>query len=149
MRKTVWALLVLLTASASMTHAEPKPDAAIRYRQSIFRALSWNFGPLVDMVKGKTPFAASEFARRSERMNFFAQQLLEGFPKGSDSGAETDAKAIIWENFDDFSAKVQTLADESKALHEIAAGGDEAKTRAQFQKVAGACKSCHDKYRAD
>jgi cytochrome c556 len=148
MGKSVLTLLVFLAAS-TIAGAEPKPDTAIRYRQSIFRTLMWNFAPLVEMMKGKTPFATGEFARRGERLNFLAQQLLEGFPKGSDSGAETDAKSVIWENYEDFSAKVQTLVDESKALHEIAASGDEAKTRAQFQKVAGACKSCHDKYRAD
>jgi len=38
---------------------------------------------------------------------------------------------------------------QSKALAEVSKTGDEAKTREQFKKTAGACKSCHDKYRSE
>jgi cytochrome c556 len=41
------------------------------------------------------------------------------------------------------------LVTQSKALAEVAKTGDEAKTREQFKKTAGACKSCHDKYRSE
>ena len=46
-------------------------------------------------------------------------------------------------------AKLADLQRQSQALATTAKGGDEAATKAQFMKVAGACKACHDVYRAD
>ncbi len=111
--------------------------------------IGWNFSPLGAMVKGKTPFDAKEFALRAQRLEFLGPQVLEGFSKGSEKGAETDAKAEIWTSFDDFQAKLNDYIDESKALTEAARSGDETKMKEQFKKTAGTCKACHDKYRAE
>ena len=78
-----------------------------------------------------------------------APQVLEGFAKGSDKGAETDAKPEIWTHFEDFQSKWNDLVSESKTLSEVAKTGDEAKMKGQFKKVGGACKACHDKYKAE
>jgi cytochrome c556 len=109
--------------------------------------IGWNFMPMVGMIKDKTPWDQAEFAKHAERISQLAPQLLEGFPEGSDKGAETEAKADIWKNMDDFKSRMSDLVRESKALSDVAKAGDEAKTREQFKKTAGACKSCHDKYR--
>jgi cytochrome c556 len=138
------ALLVAAVAAAQM-----KPEDVIHYRQSAMNLVGWNFAPLGAMVKGKTPFDAKEFSRRAERLEFLGPQLLEGFTKGSDKGAETDAKAEIWANFDDFQAKLNDFLNESKTLNQVAKTGDEAKMKDQFKKTAATCKACHDKYRAE
>ena len=129
--------------------AQHKPEAVIRYRQSAMDLIGWNFSPLSAMVKGKRDWDAKEFALRADRLAALAPQIQEGFTKGSDKGAETDAKPEIWKNPEDFQAKVNDLVNESKALSDIAKNGDEAKTKEQFKKLAGACGSCHDKYKAD
>ncbi len=146
--------IAVLTSAAALlatavTAAAVKPEAAIHYRQSVYTMIGWNFGPMVNMVKNKTPWDSAEFAQRAERIAFLAPQLLEGFPEGSDQGAETEAKPEIWQNMDDFKSKMSDLVRETKALAEVAKAGDEAKTREQFKKTAGACKSCHDKYRSE
>lgn len=145
LRLLTLAVLVGCTA----IHAEVKPETAIHYRQSVYRVILWNFLPMSDMVKGKTAFDAKEFAKHAERIALLAPQLLEGFTKGSDQGAQTDAKAEIWNNFDDFENKMNTFIESARNLNEVAKNADEAKIKSQFQKMAGACKSCHDKYRAD
>ena len=136
------ALLVTVVAAAAV-----KPETAIRYRQSVYTMIGWNFVPMVDMIKNKTPWDAAEFAKHAERIASLAPQLLEGFPEGSDKGADTEAKPEIWKNKDDFKSKMNDLMRETKTLADVAKAGDEAKTRDQFKKTAGACKSCHDKYR--
>jgi len=129
--------------------AAPPPEATIRYRQAGFTMLGWNFGPMAQMVRGKSPWDAAEFARRAERVALLAPQLLEGFAQGSDTGATTDARPEIWKNMDDFRAKMDELARQSKLLAEIARSGDEAKMKEQFKQTAGACKACHDRYRSE
>jgi cytochrome c556 len=66
-----------------------------------------------------------------------------------DTGAETEAKADIWANLPDFSAKMKDLERESAALAVTAKAGDEAAIKDQFGKTGAACKACHDKYKTD
>ncbi len=126
-----------------------QPEKVIRYRQSAMAMIGWNFSPLGAMVKGKTAFDAKEFSRRADRLEFLGPQLLEGFSKGSDSGAETDAKPEIWTDFDNFQAMLNDYIGESKKLADVARNGSEADMKEQFKKTAESCKTCHDKYRAE
>ena len=147
MRPTRFVLAVLGACAAVTAIAAVKPETAIRYRQSVYTMIGWNFAPLAQMVKGKAAWDAAEFARRADRIAFLAPQLLEGFPAGSDTGAKTEAKPAIWQDMDDFKAKMDDLVTQSRALAEVAKSGDEAKMKEQFRQTAGACKACHDKYR--
>lgn len=149
MRHAVLLAAACATAAAAVATAAPSPESAIRYRQAGYTMLGWNFGPMAQMVRGKAPWDAAEFARRAERVAAIAPQLLEGFPDGSDKGATTDAKAEIWRNMDDFRTKMDDLVKQSKLLAEVARSGDEAKMKEQFKQAAGTCKSCHDKYRSE
>ena len=140
--------LALLAATTAFAQDIP-PDKVIHYRQGVYTMIGWNFGPMGAMVKGQVPFDAAEFSKRAERVAWLAQQIEEGFPPGSDTGATTDAKPGIWQDFADFQAKLADLQRESQALATTAKAGDEAATKAQFIKTAGTCKACHDVYRAD
>ncbi len=148
MRK-VLLVTACAVATATIATAAPSPESAIHYRQAGYTMLGWNFGPMAQMVRGKSPWDAAEFARRAERVALIAPQLLEGFPEGSDKGATTDAKPEIWKNMDDFKTKMDDLVKQSKLLVEVAKGGDEAKMKEQFKQAAGACKACHEKYRSE
>ena len=134
---------------AAVATAAVKPETAIAYRQAGYTMLGWNFGPMAQMVRGKTPWDAAEFARRAERVALIAPQLLEGFPEGSDTGATTEAKPEIWKNMDDFKLKMDDLVKQSKLLADVAKSGDEAKMKDQFKQTAAACKACHEKYRSE
>ncbi|MGA8277226.1 MAG: cytochrome c [Rhodanobacteraceae bacterium] len=150
MRKLVLlAAISVACGAAAVANAAVKPSTAIHYRQSVYHMILWNFAPLADMVKGKAPFDAAEFEKHAGRIALLAPQLLEGFPPGSDQGAKTEAKPDIWKNFPDFQSKMSDLVTQSKKLSEAAKTGDEAKMKAQFKETAGACKSCHDKYREE
>lgn len=143
------AIATLLVCAALDAAAQHKPEDVIHYRQSAMTLVGWNFGALSAMVKGKRAWDASEFALRADRLAQLAPQVPEGFAKGSDKGAETDAKAEIWTNPEDFQSKANDFASEAKALSDVAKSGDETKMKDQFRKLAGTCKGCHDKYKAD
>ena len=129
--------------------AAPAPDRVIHFRQNVFGLLGWNFGAMSEMVREKRPWDAAEFARRAQRVAQLAPMTDEAFPAGSDVGATTDAKPEIWSNLDDFNAKRADLIREADALAAVAEGSDLAAIKTQFGKTGGACKSCHDKYKAD
>ena len=142
-------VFVLLAATAGSVHAQESEHAAtIQYRQGIYKAMRWNWAPLVQMVQGKRPFDRAEFVKRATRVSFLSHQLLEGYPPGSHDGAVNDALPAIWEDFADFTAKLDDLKREAKALRVVAGSGDEAAIKQQFMTTAGTCKACHDQYRA-
>ena len=143
------ACAVVAAAFSLNVAAQHKPEQIIHYHQSAMTMMGWNFGALGEMVKGKTAWDATQFALHAERLAQIAPQTLEGFPKGSDKGAKTDAKPGIWTNFDDFKAKDDDLIKQAKTLAETAHSGDKAAMLAQFKKTAEACKACHKKYRHD
>lgn len=140
-------LSALLAGSAIAADAV-KPDDAIHYRQSVYTMIAWNFGPLGQMVKGKRTWDGKAFALHAERVAALTPQLLEGFPAGSDKGAKTGAKPVIWTEMDDFRAKMDELVKQSAQLAAVAKAGDEAQMKDQFGKTAQACKSCHEKFRS-
>lgn len=148
MRSALCALGLSLFVAGSAV-AAVKPEVAIHYRQAAYTMIGWNFGPMVQMVRGKLPWDAAAFARHAERVAFIAPQLAEGFPEGSGSGAETEARAEIWTDAAGFKSKMDDFVRESQRLAEVARAGDEAKTKEQFKTTAGTCKACHDSYRVD
>lgn len=147
MRRAALLLSLLIASQAAL--AQNKPEDIIRYRKSAYTVLLWNWMPLNAMVRGRIPFDAAEFARRADRVAAIAPQLLEGFPEGSGTGANTEAKPEIWTNFADFTTKMKDFERESAALASVAKGGDEAAMKEQFAKVGGTCKACHDQYKAE
>ena len=147
--KYVLAAAALLGISASVrADGQNKPADVVHYRQDIMGVIGWNFAPLGAMVKKKTAWDAGAFAKRAERLEFLSTQVLEGFPNASTGGVETDAKADIWNNFDDFKSKLDDFIAEAKTLNETAKSGDETKMKDQFKKTADACKACHEKYKS-
>lgn len=149
MKSATLAFAIATAGFALPAAAQHKPEQVIHYRQSAMTMIGWNFGTLAAMVKGKTTWDAQEFALRADRIAGLAPQVLEGFAKGSDKGATTDAKPGIWTNFDDFKSKYDNLVDQTRALSAAAHASDETAMKDQFKKTAQACKDCHEKYKAD
>lgn len=142
-------LVLSAVCFAATALAQTKPENVIHYRQSLMDLIGWNHDLLGAMIRGRTAIDAKEFSLRAERLASFGPQMLEGFTKGSDKGAVTDAGAEIWTDFDGFQARVNDFTGESKKLAEIAKSGDEVQIKEQFRKVTATCKACHDKYKAD
>ena len=119
------------------------------YRQSWFALVASNFGPMVSMLKGEMPWDEQRLALWSEQLvQLTAMDVSRGFSPGSEKGT-TRAKPAIWENQDDFAAKMADLRDASVALQQAVAGGDRAAIAAAIESTGGTCKACHDEYKSD
>jgi len=70
--------------------------------------------------------------------------------EGTDSSMvmETRAKAEIWENLDDFTAKFVALQEASAALQGVAGDGLDA-LRPAVGAVGASCGACHEDYREE
>lgn len=72
------------------------------------------------------------------------------FPAGTgpDVG-KTRAKQAVWQNPQDFAAKLHNFQVAAQAFNAAAAAGDANGMKERFADLGGACKACHDKYRAE
>ncbi len=148
-KKSLGLLLAISIAATNTAFAQATAEQAIHYRQSAFEVLLWNWMPMSAMVRGKVPYDKAKFGLHAGRVSVIATQLLEGFPKGSDKGAKTEAKPEIWTKFADFQSKMTALQNESATLAKLAQGADFNAIKAQFAKVGGTCKACHDNYKSE
>jgi cytochrome c556 len=72
------------------------------------------------------------------------------FPKGTGPElGKTGAKPEIWQNWPDFTAKLHNFQAAAKMFNAAAASGNVGAIKARFGDLAGTCKACHDKYRAE
>jgi cytochrome c556 len=149
MKRFVAAVLVSGVAlGASLAAlAQMKPEDAIKYRQSAMFLVGQNFGPLAAMAQGKIPYDKEAAIRCADIVAFVSKLPLQGFQPGTDTGGNTKAKPEIWENMDDFKAKLEKMQQETAKIAEVAQSGDFNALKAQVGETGKACKACHDKYR--
>lgn len=78
-----------------------------------------------------------------------SQKASSWFPAGTgpDVG-KTGAKPDIWQNPQDFAAKLNALQTAAKAFQTAANGADLNAIKARLGPLGDACKACHDKYRS-
>jgi cytochrome c556 len=142
----------LLTAATAVllsttTLAFADAEDAIEYRQSVFKAIKYHFGPMADMVRGKTDYDQAAFSLHADRVAALAKMPGDGFIEGSDKGADTEAKASIWSNRADFDQRLENFASDAETLAKIAGTGDMDQIRDALGNVGKNCKACHDEYK--
>ncbi len=150
LKRTLAAVAAAATvATAPLVSARLDSDEPLQsYRQSYFAIVAMNFGPIADMVKGDIPWDLEMLQRWADDLETVTElDLLRGFAPGSEKGM-TRAKPAIWENMDDFEAKLADLQEAAEALDEAAEGGDRGAIAEAVKATGGACKACHDEYKS-
>jgi cytochrome c556 len=143
------AATTIAVATTSIADEKKSPEEmAIDYRQAAFTMIRFHFDPMSAMVKGDKEFNAEEFSQNAEAVAALSKFPMHGFIAGSYTD-ETEAKAKIEENMDDFKKKAETFVVEAAALADVAKGGDMAAIKPQFGKVGESCKACHKEYKED
>jgi cytochrome c556 len=154
-RRTVFMLTLAAALGAALGGTaiaqvqSERADKLLKYRKAVYQVISWNIAPLAAMAQDKQPFDAASFAERAQRVAQLTPMLAESYAPESRNASGTKLKPEMWSNREDFDAKLDTLVERSAALAKTAATGDPAASKADFFELVGACKACHDKYRAD
>ena len=98
------------------------------------------------MAKGEAPFDLAKARKMFSTFEDAAAKAPSLFPDNSKSGGDTAAKAEIWENIDDFKARLVKLGTDAKAAMESVTDLDTFK--AAFGSIGkNDCGGCHEKYR--
>ena len=137
------AAFLPLLASAQFA----KTEDAIKYRQSSLFIMGQHFGRIGAMVNDKIPFDAAQAKESAAIVNVVSKLPWAGFVPDSSKG-ETRARPEIWEDSGKFKAAQDRLAAAIPKLAAASETGDKAKIKEAFGEEAGACKNCHDDFRA-
>ena len=124
-----------------------KPEDAIKYRKSALFVMQQNFGRVAGMAAGKGPFDAKVAADSAAVAEFVGKLPWAGFGPGTDKG-DTKAKPEIWAEkakFDDYAHKLEA---ELAKLTVAAKSGNLDNVKVAVNAAGGACKACHDDFRA-
>jgi cytochrome c556 len=131
----LWLTLALTALPAAASEGEAE------YREHVMESIGGHMQATADILRQKVTH------EDHVRLHVNALADMAGiahtlFPAGSEGG---DALPGIWENPEDFAAKLDALEEAAAELRTtVNDGGD---IGPAFQKVGQACKSCHDDYR--
>jgi cytochrome c556 len=150
---TIALAVIGLTAAGAALAQDAAPTTpggkAVLARQAHYKELGKAFGGLGGELRKDAPDKALILANATTAATL-AKDLPSWFPKGSgpEAGVKTAAKAEIWTDAAGFAAAAGKLADETAKLQQAATAGDLDAIKAQARATGGACKNCHDTYRA-
>ncbi len=124
--------------------------AMIEARQDNFEEIGDAFKVIRDQLDADSPDFAL-ISASAATIQEDAAKIPDFFVAGTsmDSGADTEALAVIWEQPEDFTAAHQKLVDASAVLVEAAASEDAETIGAAAMGLGGSCKNCHDTFRLE
>ena len=139
------AALTSLSAAAQFQ----KPEDAIKYRQSVMTVMASHLGRVGAMAQGRVPFDAKVAADNAAIVVMMSKLPWVAFGDGTDKGMPTRAKPEIWKD----QAKVKDLASkmmaEAEKFETAVKTGNVDNIKTAIGPLGGACKACHDDYRAE
>ena len=120
-------------------HQRHKGMEAIGDANKAIQAEMRKSSPSLEVVRSN----GSQIAELAERASHW-------FPHGSGPEAgKTGAKAAIWQNPQDFAAKLGAFQSAARGFEAATTTNNLATVKARLGPLKDACKVCHDKYRTD
>lgn len=118
-------------------------EGAAKYRAHTMEAIGGHMSALVDIIRGEVAHT-DHLPTHADALAELAQIVPALFPKGSEGG---DTLPAVWEQPEDFQAKLDAFKDATANLKAAAHSGEG--VGQALRAVGQACKSCHDEYRAE
>ena len=139
---------VFVPAAMAVAAYAVTPKEAQHARHEHYEELGDAFKAVRDNARGDSPnWAALEKATQTVVAASVDQQ--QWFAKGTGPEAgKTRALPEIWSKPDDFTAAQKMFTDRAPKLLAAVKARDTAGVQAAFKEVGGACKNCHDTFRA-
>ena len=151
MNRLLVATAATLATLASLPAAAQfqKPEDAIKYRQSVMFLMNTHVGRLNAMAQGRVAFDAKAAAGDAAVVSTLSMLPFAGYPAGSDKGAPNRARPEIWSDAAKFKAAGEKMQAEVVKLDAAAKSGNVDTLKAAVGAAGGACKACHDDFRAE
>lgn len=129
---------------------EQKAQGATELRQSIFKLMGSNMGPLGAMARGRMDLDTAVVEKNATRIHQLSLMIEDYFKHDTrEFDVTTEALDAVWEKPEAFSKAIATLTEKSAALAAAAATGDAGATKGAIAGVGRSCGGCHDDFKAE
>jgi cytochrome c556 len=132
-----------IAGSATIAHAQVKPEDTLKVRQGFMQTIRLNFGPIAGAAKDDKVTPA--LAQNADNIVAIAKMATLGWAPGSETISKGSKPAAF--TSPDFKAGFDKLGAEAGKLSAAIKANDKAAINAQVAAVGGACKACHDNFR--
>lgn len=140
----------VLFSTSNLAQNSGNAEELMHQRHENFEEIGKSFKAIRDQLRsGEADMAVISSSART--IDDLAKQLHTWFPEGTgpETGIETEAKAEIWQDKDNFNAAAKKLVEESGKFVALTETGDPSKVAGGVRSLGGACKNCHDSYRVE
>lgn len=145
MRTPVVGLTLFLFA-VSVTAADA-PEATVRYRQSVMKAIAADMNALGAITRGDVSIARRA-SIHADSIAAHVRDLSTLFPaQSSPDHVKSAAKPEVWSQSSEFRAACAKVESETAKLATLAKTNDVKALQAQYAAVGAACTSCHRRFR--
>ena len=145
LKKYLFPTLALAVIPAAVALAGDSPQEA---RHELMEDVGGAAKTIGKMLKEEAPFDAAQAMEALQVWADSAEPFGDMFPKGSETGFDTEAKSTIWSDRAGFEQALAAFKEKAEAA--VAANPQ---TLAELQPAAGpvfkTCKGCHESYRVD
>ena len=143
--------LLCMTCVGAVAVAGPIEDQ-IRYRQSAYSFISWNTSRIkAQVVDRPETFNAQQVQVAANAVAAVANSGLSAlYAPGTEQGSGWKPSRLKPEYFREPERAREIALEFNRAanqLAKVAAGGDPAQIKEQYQQLSKTCKSCHDNFR--
>lgn len=132
--------LAICTALLLGGPATAEEEDFIDYRQHIMKTLREQVALLGMVVENKAP--AQDLKVHARGLQLTADTAKFAFSVDAPGGA---ARALVWEQWEDFSGRLTALSELARDISQAADKGDVDAVAARLKSMN--CKACHDTYR--
>jgi cytochrome c556 len=135
------SLVAMALAASAVLAASPIED-----RQAAMKAVGKATGELAKIAKKETKFDAATVKANAEIIHDKLGVAKALFPEGSGQGQGLKTRALpeIWTDHATFEAALTRAEEASLAMSKVTS---EKEFMPALEKLGGACKNCHDKFR--
>lgn len=152
--KLVLAATALAVAGAAFAQQGPKPEDAIKWRQSGYSFMAWNMGKIkAQAVEGSVPYDQKQVAAAANVIAAIANSGMGAlYGPGTEKSVgheKTRVKPELFQQKEEVGKLAVAFNQAANNLAKVAAEGDKAKVAEAFGEVGKACKACHQKFRMD
>ncbi len=155
MPKTFKTLVVGATfaalAGGAFAQAVGKIEDQIRWRQAAYHTMAWSMARIKANVEGQ--YNKEQVVEAANVIAALANAKMGAlYQPGSDKGRgfkETRLKSEFFANMDEVGKVAGAFGAAANEMAKVAAAGDAAAVKDQFNKLGASCKGCHDKFRKE
>ena len=138
----------LALGMAGQSLAADSPEAAVKYRQAVMKAIGGHMGAIAAVVKGEVghgPHVANH-ARGIKDMSLIVDDI---FPANStfDNYNKTNALPAIWKEPEKFKKAVDAFKAAAADFERVAESGDKGAIAAGLGALGKSCGGCHKPFR--